>query len=124
MRALFFLVLAIIIGFGCVAAFTHIPGLVTFDKNQIVKSTAARDITQQFTGSKSKIEAAKALVSNVGVKAEKTSATEKKGKKDVKDLSAKEQIDEILDEEESVLLRKKMKALVESIWKMRSKMGF
>jgi hypothetical protein len=60
------------------------------------------------------------LGSSAGVKPKKTSAAEGKG---TRELSGKEEINEILDGEESVLFRKKMKSFMESIGKVRSKMG-
>jgi hypothetical protein len=121
-RALFFLGIAIIMGFGGVAAFIRVPGLVTFDKDQIRKSSAVNAAVRKFSGSEPKLEAARApdSAAGAGIKAKKAPDARKE---EGKDLSGAEEIKKILDGEDSVRFRKKMKALFESLENARRKMG-
>ena len=121
-RALFFLGIAVIIGFGGVAAFTRVPGLVTFDKDQIRKPPAVNSAARNFSASGPKPEAGRTLDSAVkaGIKPKKAPDSSKKGGKD---LDGKEEVKKILDGEGSVRFRRKMKTLFESIEKAWNKMG-
>jgi hypothetical protein len=114
MRTLFFLGLAIIIGFGAVAAFVPVPGLVTFDKEQIRKSTSVKAAVRKSSGSKPKTKdgmtPGSAVKANVKVKKARDA-----GENAGKDLSGTEEIEKILDGEESVQFRKKMKKIIELI---------